>query len=57
MSANTTYDQGYDAGWNGKLASENPYLAGSEAVGEIKTQDAVDWENGRFDGRNDKRAD
>lgn len=57
MSANTTnetpaYDQGYNAGWDGKIWNENPYL---NADGEPMTEEAKAWERGRHDGSHDKR--
>ena len=43
---NTIWDEGYNAGWDGKINLENPYPDNSE---EAKT-----WERGRFTGRDDK---
>lgn len=47
MSATKNYyDEGYDAGWDGKTARQNPYPLDSEAGRE--------WEQGRHDGKTDK---
>ena len=44
------YDEGYAAGWNFKHDISNPYLEEGLAI----SQDAQEWEHGRWDGRTNR---
>jgi hypothetical protein len=51
LDALNIYDEGYNAGWDGKYAHQNPHLTD----GEAHTAEAELFEQGRFDGRRDRR--